>query len=61
LLLCSSYLRLGVPNWAVIYTPSSRLLNRVEFLPLVIFGMPSFVRLSWNLLCKRAASLPCIV
>jgi hypothetical protein len=23
LLLCSSYLPLGVPNWAVIYTPSS--------------------------------------
>jgi hypothetical protein len=23
LLLCSSYLSLGVPNWAVIYTPSS--------------------------------------
>jgi hypothetical protein len=23
LLLCSSYLHLGVPNWAVIYTPSS--------------------------------------
>jgi hypothetical protein len=23
LLLCSSYLLLGVPNWAVIYTPSS--------------------------------------
>jgi hypothetical protein len=39
----------------------ARLLNQVEFLPLVIFGMPSFVRLSWNLLCKRAASLPCIV
>jgi hypothetical protein len=24
LLLCSSYLPLGVPNWAVIYTPSHR-------------------------------------
>jgi hypothetical protein len=23
LLLCSSYLPLGVPNWALIYTPSS--------------------------------------
>jgi hypothetical protein len=26
LLLCSSYLPLGVPNWAVIYTPSSNFL-----------------------------------
>jgi hypothetical protein len=31
LLLCSSYLSLGVPNWAVIYTPSGtyRHINRV--------------------------------
>jgi hypothetical protein len=29
LLLCSSYLPLGVPNWAVIYTPSSNISGAV--------------------------------
>jgi hypothetical protein len=29
LLLCSSYLPLGVPNWAVIYTPSSNFFSAV--------------------------------
>jgi hypothetical protein len=29
LLLCSSYLPLGVPNWAVIYTPSSNFSSAV--------------------------------
>jgi hypothetical protein len=30
LLLCSSYLPLGVPNWAVIYTPSANRLVRAK-------------------------------
>jgi hypothetical protein len=30
LLLCSSYLPLGVPNWAVIYTPSSLSINKIQ-------------------------------
>jgi hypothetical protein len=35
LLLCSSYLPLGVPNWVDIYTPSSRDLGQ-NFTPIVI-------------------------
>jgi hypothetical protein len=30
LLLCSSYLPLGVPNWAVIYTPSRHIATKVH-------------------------------
>jgi hypothetical protein len=41
LLLCSSYLPLGVPNWADIYTPSLALIHMVYiclFLFLVFLG-----------------------
>jgi hypothetical protein len=44
LLLCSSYLALGVPNWAVIYTPSS------NFSGTVAGEKEDF--------CKRSLSLP---
>jgi hypothetical protein len=54
LLLCSSYLPLGVPNWAVIYTPSSNFSGTVarekeDFckgslsLPIVYFVIFSFI------------------
>jgi hypothetical protein len=44
LLLCSSYLPLGVPNWAVIYTPSS------NFSGVVVGEKEDF--------CKGSLSLP---
>jgi hypothetical protein len=44
LLLCSSYLPLGVPNWAVIYTPSS------NFSGAVVGDKEDF--------CKGSLSLP---